>query len=253
MTTGAREARGAVVPRTRRPSPAAQEPTTLSIDIGGSGLKAALLDGRGRMVGDRLRVPTPSPAPPKVLLPALDDLVAQLSAFDRVSVGFPGVIRDGRVLTAPNLSTADWRGFQLADKLTRRWDRPVRVCNDADMQGLAVVQGYGVELVITLGTGVGSALFDNGRLLPHLELAHHQVARGNTYEQYLGNRALKKVGRKRWNRRLERVLVVLKALVNYDRLYLGGGNARLIRFTPPRDVRIVSNRAGILGGIALWK
>jgi polyphosphate glucokinase len=226
---------------------------TLSIDIGGSGLKAAVLDPRGRMVSGRVRVKTPSPAPPRAVLPALDELVAQLPAFDRVSVGFPGVVRDGRILTAHNLGTDAWRGCRLADALARRWSKPVRVANDADVQGLGVVRGKGVEMVITLGTGLGSALFEHGRLLPHLEFAHHPVAKGKTYEQYLGNGAVKKIGRKRWNRRVERAVVLLRALVTFDRLYIGGGNARLIRFAPDRDVRIVSNRAGILGGIALWR
>jgi polyphosphate glucokinase len=237
---------------TARPR-AAGRPRTLSIDIGGTGLKAAVLDHRGRMTTERVRIPTPDDAPPPVLLPALDELIAQLTGFDRVSVGFPGVIRDGRVLTAHNLGTEAWRGYRLGAALEERWGKPVRVANDADVQGLGVVRGKGVEMVITLGTGLGSALFENGRLLPHLEFAHHPIAKGKTYEQYLGDEALKKIGRKRWNRRIERAIGHLRRLVTFDRLYIGGGNARLIRFTPDRDVRVVSNRAGILGGIALWR
>lgn len=225
---------------------------TLSIDIGGSGLKAAVLDDRGRMLGERVRVPTPSPASPRRLLEALDGLVAQMPAFDRVSVGFPGVIRNGRVLTAHNLGDDQWEGYRLAEAVARRWSRPVRTCNDADMQGLAVVRHKGLEVVITLGTGFGSAMFEDGRLLPHLEFAHHPLTSGHTYEGYVGQVALKRVGRKRWNRRVEKAIERLRALTHFDRLYIGGGNARLIRFAPARDVRVVSNRAGILGGIALW-
>lgn len=211
-----------------------------------------MLDSRGRMIVNRVRVKTPDPCPPPELLKALDGLIGQLPTFDRVSVGFPGVIRDGRVLTAPNLSTKQWRGFNLAGALTTRLARPVRVLNDADMQGLAVITGHGVEFVVTLGTGFGTALFEDGRLLPHLELAHHPAVRRATYEEYLGNEARKKVGNRRWNRRLRRAIETLRALITYDRIYLGGGNARHIRFELNGDMRIVSNKAGILGGIALW-
>ncbi|MEW6320482.1 MAG: ROK family protein [Acidobacteriota bacterium] len=226
---------------------------TLSIDIGGSGLKAAVLDERGRMLGEKVRVATPSPASPRRLLEALDGLVARLPAFDRVSVGFPGVIRNGRVLTAHNLGDHQWQGYRLAEVVARRWSRPVRTCNDADMQGLAVVRGKGLEVVVTLGTGFGSAMFEDGRLLPHLEFAHHRLTSKHTYEQFVGQAALERVGRKRWNRRVEKVIESLRALTHFDRLYVGGGNARLIRVKFARDVRVVSNKAGILGGIALWK
>lgn len=212
-----------------------------------------MLDRHGRMASDRIRVPTPDDAPPRVLIAALDELVADLPAFDRVSVGFPGVVRDGRILTAHNLGTDAWRGYRLADVLARRWHKPVRVANDADVQGLGVVRGKGIEMVITLGTGFGSALFEHGRLLPHLEFAHHPVTGGRTYEEYLGDAALETIGRRHWSRRVKRAIARLRALVTFDRLYIGGGNARFIRFTPDRDVRVVSNRAGILGGIALWR
>lgn len=225
---------------------------TLSIDIGGSGLKAAVLDHRGRMLGERVRVPTPSPASPRRLLAALDGLVAELPAFDRVSVGFPGVIRNGRVRTAHNLGDHRWEGYRLAQAIARRWARPVRTCNDADMQGLAVVRRKGLEVVITLGTGFGSAIFEDGRLLPHFEFAHHPLTSGHTYEGFVGQAALARVGRRRWNRRVAKVIDRLRALIQFDRLYIGGGNARLIRGELATDVRIVSNRAGILGGIALW-
>lgn len=230
----------------------AAAPRTLSIDIGGTGLKAAVLDEHGRMLSERVRVTTPKPAPPARLLEALDGLIAPLPAFDRVSIGFPGVIRNGRVLTAPNLGGHRWRGYRLADALARRWNRPVRTCNDADMQGLSAIRRKGFEVVITLGTGFGSAMFDDGRLLPHLEFAHHPFTERHTYEEAVGQAALQRVGRKRWNRRVEQAIARLRDLTHFDRLYIGGGNARLIRFDLARDVRIVSNRAGVLGGIALW-
>lgn len=232
----------------------AEGPLTLGIDVGGTGLKAAVVDTHGEMVGERVRIDTPYPCPPDVMVDALVELVAPLAATDRVSVGFPGVVRGGRIITAPHFGTEFWSGFALAAALQERLGLPTRVLNDADMQGLGVIEGQGLELVVTLGTGVGTALFQDGWLMPHLELAHHPVSgKGKTYNQYLGNAARKKVGEEKWNRRVHRALGQLRALVLFDRLYLGGGNARRITFDLDPDTRIVSNTAGILGGIALWR
>ncbi|HET9869873.1 MAG TPA: ROK family protein, partial [bacterium] len=130
---------------------------------------------------------------------------------------------------------------------------PVRLLNDADMQGLAVISGKGLELVVTLGTGVGTALFRNGALMPHLELAQHPIHKDKTYNEYVGDKVLKQKGKKKWNRRVERVLGTLQTLLQPDRIYIGGGNGVHIDFKLPRHTRIVPNQAGILGGIALWK
>ncbi len=224
----------------------------LTIDIGGSGLKAAVVNRRGEMLGERLRVETPHPCPPGVLLPALVQLVEPLAPFDCVAVGFPGVVRGGIIVTAPNLGTKDLRGYDLATELAARLQRPVRVANDAEIQGFAAITGTGIEMVITLGTGFGTALFEDGRSLPHLELAHHPFRKGKTYEQQLGNRALKKAGKKKWNRRLEKALHTLRALVHFDRLYLGGGNAEHVKLELCADTVVVSNTLGVTGGVALW-
>jgi polyphosphate glucokinase len=226
---------------------------TLTIDIGGTGLKATVLDEQGRMLTERVRIDTPSPCPPAVLLAALGRLVAPLPAYDRISVGFPGVIRKGRTLTAHNLGPDDWLGFDLERALKKQFGKPTQVINDADMQGLAAIKGEGVELVITLGTGLGSGLFEDGRLAPHLELAHHPFRQGETYEEQLGNEALEKVGRKRWSKRVERAIKTLRELTTFDHLYLGGGNADKIEVELPPDVEIVSNTLGLVGGIWLWR
>lgn len=230
------------------------EARTLAVDIGGTGIKVALLDGEGRIVGERVRVPTPPPPVAcETLVAAIETAAAQLGAFQRVSVGFPGAVRDGRVLTAPHLGTEVWAGFDLQTALAERWKKPVRVMNDADVQGFGAIQGEGVEMVLTLGTGAGTAIFHNGRIMPHLELAHHPVHRDKTYDEYVGNAALHKIGKKKWNKRVARVIDILRRLVNFDHLYIGGGNARRIEFDLPPDITIVSNTDGLTGGIALWR
>src|SRR5947209_10050639 len=130
-------------------SDAATGPLTLAIDIGGTGLKGALLDAAGALATDRIRVPTPENSTPGNVVESLVELAGQLGRFDRVSVGFPGVIRRGVVLTAPHLGTEDWRGFPLAKTLVERLKAPVRILNDASVQGYGVISGHGVECVIT--------------------------------------------------------------------------------------------------------
>lgn len=229
-------------------------PWTLAVDVGGSGIKASVLDARGRPVTERVRVKTPQPAPPGVLVEAVADLASRLPDADRVSVGFPGAVREGVVLVAANLGGEEWHRFDLAAALAERLGKPVRLLNDADVQGLGVIEGRGLEMVLTLGTGFGTAIFLDGRPAPHLELAHHEFRRGRTYEEELGDEALRKVGRRKWNKRLRAAIETLRRLVNFDRLYIGGGNARKVdRDALDPDTALVSNEAGVLGGIALWR
>jgi polyphosphate glucokinase len=226
---------------------------TLAIDIGGSRLKASILDEDGEMLTDRVRTDTPSPCPPEVLLSALTDLVTQLPLYDRISVGFPGVVRKGKIFGAINLGAQYWQGYDLEKALERQFGKPVRVLNDADMQGLAAIKGKGIEMVITLGTGVGCGLFEDGRLAPHLEIGHIPFRNDETFEEQLGNRALEDVGKKRWNRRLQRAIRYWRILTFFDKLYLGGGNAEHISFELDPDVEIVPNELGMKGGIWLWR
>jgi polyphosphate glucokinase len=186
------------------------------------------------------------------VIPVILELAATQGDFDRVSVGFPGVVKDGVTKTAVNLNP-DWVGFDLATTLSHHWGKPVRVANDADIQGFAAISGHGVELVITLGTGFGSALFLNGNLVPNLELGHHNFRHDKTYEEQLGRAALDKVGKEKWNERLSKAIASLQSLFNYDYLYIGGGNAKKVTLHLPSNVKIVSNETGLLGGIALWR
>jgi len=230
------------------------QPRTLAIDIGGSGIKAALLDNDGNMIGDRQRVPTPpKPVAPEALVGAIKQAARPLGDFERVSVGFPGYIRDGRVLTAPNLGSEVLAGFDLQGALTQQWGKPVRVLNDADVQGFGAIKGHGVEMVLTLGTGAGTAIFRDGEIMTHLELAHHPISDGKTYDEYIGNEAREKKGKKAWSRRVAKVIEILRVVVRFDHLYLGGGNAKKLDFPVPPDVTIVPNTDGLTGGIRLWR
>lgn len=225
---------------------------TLAVDIGGSGIKVIVLDETGEPIAERSRVETPNPAKPDPILKEIVSLAAEQGEFDRISVGFPGVVMDGVIKTAVNLDS-DWRGLNLATILSERLGKPVRVANDADLQGLGTIEGKGVELVITLGTGFGSALFVEGKLVPNLEMGHHPFRKKDTYEEQLGRAALDDVGKKKWNKRLEKAIATLQHLFNCDCIYLGGGNSKKIQFELPTNVKIVPNVNGLLGGIALWK
>ncbi|MGH8919773.1 MAG: ROK family protein, partial [Actinomycetes bacterium] len=234
-------------------------------DIGGTGLKASVLDDAGAMEHDRVRIDTPYPLPPEKLVTVLTDLVKSLPPFDRVSVGFPGMVRAGRVLSAPHFVSPkgpggepspklvkSWQGFNLQAAISASLGKPTKVANDADLQGSAAVAGKGLELVVTLGTGVGTALFYEGKLLPHLELAHHPLRKDATYNQVLGDAARKQGGHKKWQRRVFETIDVLRLLTFFDHCYIGGGNSARIDAELPGDVSLVDNADGILGGIKLW-
>lgn len=230
------------------------KPGILVIDIGGSGIKAAVVDEQGELQSERVRVPTPHPCLPSVLLDTVEQLVARCPPYNRISVGFPGAIRNGLILTAANLDSREWIGFDLPDALSKRLGNlPVRIINDADLQGFALIQGKGLELVLTLGTGFGSALFRDGHLMPHMELAHHPVYDNLTYDQYLGNAALAHIDAQIWNERLLHVLGLLDILLHADRIILTGGNVRLVNFELPSTVSIAPSDTGIGGGAALWR
>lgn len=246
----------------RKPPPS---PSTLAVDVGGTGIKGSVLDVAGQMEHERVRLPTPYPLPPGLLVQTIDTVIQSLPPFDRISVGFPGMVREGKVLTAPHFVSrtgpggepdpelsAAWTGFDLAGALTTAFQKPAKVANDADLQGAAVVTGDGLELVVTLGTGVGTALFYRGQLCPHLELAHHSFRDGETYNEQLGDAARKKLGPKKWNRRVGLMIDALHALLFYDHLYLGGGNATRVTLDLDPNTSLVDNSAGILGGIKLW-
>lgn len=239
------------------PTPAAKAlsktltgPITLAIDIGGSGLKAMLLDAVGLPASDRQRIPTPAIPTANAVMKGLHQLRDLLPEFDRVSVGFPGVVKRGVTWSAFNLHPS-WSGFPLQRELEKRWKKPVRVANDAAVQGYGAITGKGIEMVVTLGTGMGNCIYTDGRLVA-MELGHHPWKK-HTYEDYIGRRGLDKYGKKRWNKYVLEMIEQTSKTFNWDHLYLGGGNTKKIDVKMPENVTIVSNETGLLGGVALWR
>ena len=226
-----------------------------------------MLSKDGELLHNPVRTPTPYPLTPEQLVYALSELATGLPSYQRVSAGFPGMVREGRLISAPHFVSPTgpggkptpelekaWSDFDLQGALATALGKPCRVANDADVQGAALVKGEGLEFVITLGTGVGTALFWKGKLAPHVELAHHPLGKGaRSYNDMLGEAALTKVGHKKWNARVAMMLGVVKALVFYDHCYIGGGNSHKVKINLPPDVSLAANTAGILGGIKLWE
>jgi len=224
----------------------------LSIDIGGSNVKAVLLDAAGQNLTEYEKLATPVPATPERVMVVIEQLAQRLNGFDKISAGFPGYVKDGVVHTAPNLGTDFWKQTNLAQMLAARLGKPAKVVNDADMQGLGIASGKGFEIVATLGTGFGTAFLKDGILLPHIEVGQHPVSKDRTCDQYIGDKAMIEAGEEKWNRRMRKVLDLLKSTFNYDHLYLGGGNAKKIKFQLDENVTMATNRDGIKGGARLW-
>ena len=244
--------------------------TTLSIDCGGGGIKASVLDDAGTMRAHPVRVPTPYPLTTDLFVQTLVDLAASLPAAERVTVGLPGMIRHGVVVTTPHYVTRSgprsrvlpelveqWEGFDARTALQTALGLPTRVLNDAEVHGAGVVSGVGLELVLTLGTGLGCAIYDGGRLAPHLELSQAPVRWGLSYDTYIGEHERRRLGNAMWSRRVAKVVGGLRPVFLWDRLYLGGGNSRNITATVlgwlGDDVVIVPNSAALVGGARIWR
>ena len=225
----------------------------LSIDIGGSNIKGTVLNHKGDYLQVYQKLPTPVPASPLKVMNVIQLLANRFPAYDRVSVGFPGFVKDGVVKTAPNLGTSLWTNYHLEKHLQAKLGKPTIVINDADLQGLSLSKGQGTEMMITLGTGFGSAIVHNGILVPHLEIAHHPITNKKDYDAYIGEAEFKRIGKKKWNKRMKRVIEILKTVVNYDKLYISGGNADKLDFKLDKNIIIAGNRDGIKGGAKLWE
>ena len=231
----------------------AEQLSVLAIDIGGSHVKATILNKKGDLTREYSKVETPMPSTPQNMMAAIKGLIKDFPAYNRISVGFPGYIKNGVIRTAPNLGTKAWADFDLQSELTKELGQPAYVVNDADMAGLGVVAGTGLELVVTLGTGFGTAILQDGVLLPHFEISHHPISKGEDYDQYIGDKAMDKIGDRKWNRRMKKVFKVLKTVFNYDYLYIGGGNAKRLKIKLDSNMKLVTNEEGIKGGSRLWQ
>ena len=224
----------------------------LAIDIGGSHIKATVLNDEGKFLKEYERETTPQPASPEKVLALIKGLASRFPEYDKITAGFPGYIKEGVVKTAPKLGNDLWKDYDLQKQLENVLGKPALVINDADLQGLSLAKGKGFEMVITLGTGFGSAIIKDGILLPHLEMSQHPITNSKNYNDYIGEAALLKVGKKKWNKRMARVVTVLKTVFNYDHLYISGGNAKLLAIKLDKDITIENNKDGIKGGAALW-
>ncbi|GAA4736181.1 hypothetical protein GCM10023216_31660 [Isoptericola chiayiensis] len=244
-------------------------PLTLSVDCGGSGIKANVLDGAGTAHAAPVRVPTPYPLPPELLVDTVAGIAAGLPAADRVTLGMPGMVRHGVVVHTPHYVTragprtrvdpdlvGRWRNADVQAALRDRLGVPALVLNDAEVHGAGVASGSGVELVLTLGTGLGAALFDGGRLAPHLEWSRAPVRRNTSYDAYLGEPERRRLGDGLWSRRVVTVVDGLRPVFWWDRLYVGGGNSRRLTATALArlgdDVVVVPNSAALVGGVRAW-
>ena len=237
---------------------------TLGIDCGGTGLKGSVMDQNGQMIADPVRIPTPYPLPPEKFVRVLSGIAKKLPEFDRVTVGMPGMIRGGQVINTPHYPSSGgpytgkdpalveaWRGWDALTNLTEAFAKPTLVLNDAEVQGAAVIERDGLEVMFTLGTGLGNAIYNNGVLAPHLELSHAPI-NGVTYDTYIGINQLRELGSHKWSERLLEVVEGFRPVFLWDRLFVGGGNARRLQLSLGDDVTIVPNSAGITGAVRAW-
>ncbi len=243
---------------------------TLAIDCGGLSLKASVLDAAGTLHAQPVSIPTPYPLSPNRLIEAFDEIAALLPPFDRITIGMPGMIRHGVVVHTPHYITtkgpltrvepallAQWRGFDMQSALAEHFGKAALVMNDAEVHAAGLISGSGLEVVMTLGTGLGFCMFDGGKLAPHFELSHAPIRRSTSYDTWIGEHERRRLGDTFWSRRIKSMVEDLRPVFWWDRLFIGGGNSRRIK---PEvlaklgdDVVIVSNTAGILGGVRAWE
>lgn len=249
---------------------------TLAVDCGGTGIKAAVLSSNGKSVRvikelDYLR--TPYPLSPQKLISIIGGFISQSPQVQRLTVGLPGMIRAGKVVVIPHYVNPNgpstrtknrasnelknlWYGFNMQRELHRKFRIPTLVLNDAEIHAAAVVKGKGLELVLTFGTGLGSAIYLDGKLAAHLEISHFTVRAGRTVDMWIGEIARKRIGNTLWSRRVKQFIKELYPMVIWDRLYIGGHNAQRLKQIALRSfdgkVQIIPNSAGVTGGVRAW-
>jgi polyphosphate glucokinase len=217
-----------------------KSPKVLVIDAGGTHIKL-LATGRTQAVK--------IDSGPRMTAPEMVRVVKKAVKgwdFDRITLGYPGPVINGRPLREPHNLGGGWMGFDFA----KAFGRPVKILNDAAMQAIGSYQG-GRMLFLGLGTGLGSAMIVDGMLEP-MELAHLQYKNGRTYEDYLGLRGLQQMGKKKWRRHVAKVAKKLKVALEADYIVLGGGNSRKIKELPPHT-RLGNNEHAYRGGFRVWQ
>jgi len=243
--------------------------TTLTVDCGGTGIKASVLDKGGKVLIDFPYLKTPYPLSPSKLIGIIQDFVKADLRIKRVTVGLPGMIRNGKVVVIPhyingngprsamdpNLKKA-WYGFDMQSLLQKRLKLPTLVLNDAEVHAAAVIEGKGLETVLTFGTGLGSAIFNDGNLAPHLEISHATIRYGKSIDTWIGEQARRRMGNQLWSRRVKSLIQELYPMIVWDKLYIGGGNAQRISKSALKSfdykVKIIPNSAGVTGGVKAW-
>ena len=243
---------------------------TLSIDCGGLYLKSCVLDEQGTIHAKPNRISTPYPLSPQRFVETMKEIQGNLPAAQRATVGMPGMIRNGVVVAIPHYVNVSgprtrldpelkeqWYGFDVQSALTQELGVPTKVLNDAEVHGAGVVSGSGYEVVITLGTGLGFAVFHGGKVAPHFELSHATTRRNTTFDEWIGDHQRKILGNTFWSRRIRLMVEELRPVFLWDRLYIGGGNAHNILQRDIQlmgeDVVIVPNTAGVAGGVRAWQ
>ena len=211
----------------------------LVIDVGGTNAKL-LVTGRK----DRRKLPSGPKLTPRLLVAGVKELAADWE-YDVVSIGYPGVVRKGRIVEEPHNLAKGWVGFNFK----AAFKRPVKIINDAAMQALGSYR-RGTLLFLGLGTGLGSALIAEGVIVP-MELAHLSYKKG-TYEDYLGVRGLERLGLKRWRKHILGCVARFVPALELDEVVLGGGNARKLS-NLPKCCRTGNNTNAFLGGFRLWE
>lgn len=212
----------------------------LVVDVGGTHVKV-IVTGRRTPV----KLASGPDLKPRAMVRAIKKATGDWK-YDAVSLGYPGAVLQGKPLSEPRNLGGGWVGFNFA----KAFGRPVKVINDAAMQALGSYKG-GRMLFLGLGTGLGSALIIDGILQP-MELAHLPYKKGRTYEQYVGKAGLKRLGKKKWRRRVRDVIERLTTALEVEDVVLGGGNAKLLKKLP-KGVRLGSNANAFVGGYRLWK
>jgi polyphosphate glucokinase len=216
-----------------------QQKNILVIDVGGTNIKV-LATGQ--------KEPVKIPSGPKMTAKKMVKEVREVAKnwdYSVVSIGYPAPVVHGHPLSEPHNLAGGWVGFDFR----RAFGRPVKIVNDAAMQALGIYRG-GRMLFLGLGTGLGSAMIVDGILEP-MEVAHLPYKKGRTYEDFVGIRGLKRLGKKKWRRHVARIAEQLKNALEADYVVLGGGNSKLLKTLPP-GCRLGDNSTAFTGGFRIW-